>query len=120
METQEVIRIRGVDHPIRPPASLSVALEVYKYAHDMLHNEAAWHRGSAVLLAACCPSLMPGWKWNPRQADALAEQAANALLSIGMSPLAMWNAVQGAGLLKRLSGMMPAFEDEVAEAAKNS
>ena len=118
---QEVIRIRGTNHPIIMPTSLSVALEVYNYAVGMMGDGIGWPRGAAVMVAVCCPSLAPtGWKWSPRNADTLAEQALNALLLAGVSPQALLDMVRATGLLKRLSDLMPAFEDEVSEAAKNS
>lgn len=117
---QDVIRVRGVDHPIRLPASLTVALEVYNYAALMLNNGIGWPRGAAVLVATCCPSLLPGWKWSPRQSDVAAEEALNALLSAGVSPSALLNIIRGAELLKRLGGLLPVFEEEASEAVKNS
>ena len=118
---QEVIRIRGTNHPIVMPTSLSVALEVYNYAVNMMGDGIGWPRGAAVMVAVCCPSLAPGgWKWSPRNADGLAEQALNALLLAGVSPQALLDMVRATALLKRLGELMPAFEDEVSEAAKNS
>ena len=118
--TQDVIRVRGADHPIRLPASLTVALEGYNYAALMLNNSIGWPRGAAVLVATCCPSLVPGWKWSPRQSDALAEEALNALLLAGVSPTVLLNMIRGAELLKRLGAMLPVFEEEASEAVKNS
>ncbi len=118
---QEVIRIRGVNHPINMPTSLSVALEVYNYAVSMMGDPIGWPRGAAAMVVVCCPSLAPtGWKWAPRQADALAEQALNALLMAGVSPQALLDMVRATALLKRLGELMPVFEDEASEATKNS
>jgi hypothetical protein len=130
--TQDVIRVRGVNHPIQLPASLTVALEVYNYAVLMLGDGITWPRGAAVVVATCCPSLVPGWKWSPRQADAAAEAALNALMLAGVSPVTMLGMIQrtpkkdgtapppGPELLKRLGELLPVFENEAEEAVKNS
>lgn len=124
METatvQEVIRIRGVNHRIVMPTSLSVALEAHNYAVAMMGDGLCWPRGAATVVVLCCPSLAPaGWKWSPRQADALGEQALNALLAAGVSPHVLLDMVRSTGIIKRLGEMLPVFEDEASEAVKNS